>query len=140
MPAESLTFLRSDDASHRILTYSCRRYGDLSHYAVVTLPWKSLLILQQSEHFGKSFRHKRYDWRDHAYCWGTGVSMPPLVFQDVFHPTGSPLWFRKPGYEFYQFDEVTESILPSCINGLSSEEAARVLADLRASCGAWTST
>ena len=49
VPAESLTFLRSDDASHRILTYSCRRNGALSHYAVVTLPWKSLLILQQSK-------------------------------------------------------------------------------------------
>ena len=99
VPAESLTFLRSDDASHRILTDTCFRNGARFHYAFVTLPWKLLLILQQSEHFKNSWRHRRYDWRD----WPPlGIPMPPLVFQDVFHPTGSLLWFRTPGWIFGQ--------------------------------------
>ena len=63
--AESLTFLRSDDAGHRILTYkyfqNSVRY---SSYAAVTLPRKSLLILQRSKDFGESSRHENYHWRN----------------------------------------------------------------------------
>ena len=129
VPAESVTFLRSDDASHRILAYPfLSGYRSVCYYAVVTLPWKSLLILQRNNHFRSRSRHKRYDWRDYAACWGMGFRMPPLVFQDVFHPTGSLLWYKKPGERFNQFDEVTEAVLGTYINGLSSDEVARVLA------------
>ena len=137
LPTESLTFLRSDDANHRILTYLYRRANhanSTSHYAVVAITWKSLLILQQSKNFGMSYRHKRYDWRDYALShWKCDprlvVDMRPLVFQDVFHPTGSLLWYQNPGKDFHQYDEVAGTVLPTQINGLSSEEAARVLSN-----------
>ena len=135
VPAESLTFLRSDDASHRILTYPARVFGHLKHYAVVTLPWKSLLILQQSADFGASYRHKRYDWRDYEGCYILAIPLRPLLFQDVFHPTGSRIWFNGPrslslgDNNFNQFDEATESILPKSLNRLSTEAIAQRLAD-----------
>jgi hypothetical protein len=49
--------------------------------------------------------------------------MRPLVFQDVFHPTGSLHWYHNPGMIFNQYDEVAGTILPIQINGLSNEEA-----------------
>ena len=95
VPAESVTFLRSDDASHRILAYPfLTGYRNVCYYAVVTLPWKSLFILQQNIrlrekaiYFKLSDYFKRYDWRDYAYDWISGIPPRPLVFQDVFHPT-----------------------------------------------------
>ena len=92
MPVESHTFLRSDDADHHILLYYAMKAE--ACYAVVTLPWKSLLILQQKIQMVR-FGHKRYDWRDYDPAWSTDIFLPPLIFQDVFHPTGSLLCFEK---------------------------------------------
>ena len=54
------------------------------------------------------------------------MRLPAL--QDVFHPTGSLLGLRKARKDYNQLDEVTETILPRVINGLSNEEAAGWLA------------
>ena len=67
--AESLTFLRSDDACHRILTYKYFQ-NSVRYSAAATLPWKSLLILQRSKDFEVCSRHEDYDVRDFMwYDW-----------------------------------------------------------------------
>ena len=149
VPTESLTFLRSDDTSHRILMYGYRQHGDLTHYAVVTMPWKSLLILQQSEDFGKTCNHKRYDWRDYVFHWQVvkqydwrdyedswkvpKIGMRPLVFQDVWYenrPKDTLHWYHRPGDVFNQYDEVTRTIFPLQFNSLSRDEEAARFADI----------
>ena len=119
VPSESLTFLRSDDDKHRILTYEhyeedfpAEDYSP-SNYAVVTLPWKSFRILQQSEGFQKRDYNccSRYQW---LHFEGSYFGLPKIgsvVFQDVFHPMGSPHWFTNPGRSFHQWVELNDPIL-----------------------------
>ena len=117
VPSDSLTFLRSDDENHRLLTYShlvgyYYGYDLAAEYAVATLPWKSFLILQQSHRFKKRLQMcSRDEWRHHEMGWIGLPKLRPLVFQNVFHPMGPLDSFAKPRGEFHQWDEVNGCIL-----------------------------
>ena len=119
VPAELVTFLRTDDLHQQLLVYyplALILYGNTfdMYYAVVTIPWKSFRILQQSEHFKKSHACSRYDWR---HYWKDDIvssrrSLPrlrDLVFQDVFHSTGSPPLLKKKN-KYHPLDEFHEVI------------------------------
>lgn len=110
VPAESLTFLRSDDSCHRILMYP---YDFCTAFAVVMLPWKFFLIIQPRVY---NDCHKRYDWRDYCdwYDWTTrtNIHMPPLLFQDVSNPTDHCFKFEMPSGSWSAFDEVNLRYCP----------------------------